>query len=37
VLTDRLRTWPDWPELADLMPCIQGVAPEGERPLVAAT
>jgi len=32
VLVDRLRSWPDWPELADLMPCIQGVAPEGERP-----
>jgi len=32
VLVDRLRTWPDWPEIADLMPCIQGVAPEGERP-----
>ena len=37
VLVDRLRTWPDWPELADLMPCIQGVAPEGERPLVPTT
>jgi glutathione-regulated potassium-efflux system ancillary protein KefF len=32
VLIDRLRTWPAWPEIADLMPCIQGVAPEGERP-----
>ena len=32
VLVDRLRSWPDWPEIADLMPCIQGVAPEGERP-----
>ena len=32
VLVDRLRTWPAWPEIADLMPCIQGVAPEGERP-----
>jgi hypothetical protein len=33
VLVDRLRTWPDWPEIADLMPCVQGMAPAGERPL----
>jgi len=32
VLVERLRSWPDWPEIADLMPCIQGMAPEGERP-----
>jgi glutathione-regulated potassium-efflux system ancillary protein KefF len=31
-LVDHLRRWPDWPEIADLMPCIQGDAPEGERP-----
>lgn len=33
-LVDHLRRWPDWPEIADLMPCIQGEAPAGERPLV---
>ena len=31
-ITEHLRRWPDWPEIADLMPCIQGEAPEGERP-----
>ena len=31
-VTEHLRRWPDWPEIADLMPCIQGEAPEGERP-----
>jgi glutathione-regulated potassium-efflux system ancillary protein KefF len=35
VLVDRLRSWPAWPEIADLMPCIQGDAPEGERPWAA--
>jgi len=29
---DHLRRWPDWPEIADLRPCIQGEAPAGERP-----
>ena len=33
-LLDHLRRWPDWPEIADLMPCIQGEAPAGERPPV---
>jgi glutathione-regulated potassium-efflux system ancillary protein KefF len=32
-LVDYLHRWPDWPEIADLMPCIQGEAPAGERPL----
>jgi len=32
-LVDYLRRWPNWPEIADLMPCIQGEAPAGERPL----
>ncbi|HET9208632.1 MAG TPA: NAD(P)H-dependent oxidoreductase [Burkholderiaceae bacterium] len=32
-IADHLRRWPDWPEIADLMPCIQGEAPEGERPI----
>jgi hypothetical protein len=32
-LADHLQRWPDWPEIADLMPCIQGEAPAGERPL----
>lgn len=32
-LVDHLQRWPDWPEIAGLMPCIQGEAPEGERPL----
>ena len=36
MLIDRLRSWPDWPEIADLMPCIQCVTPEGERPSAAA-
>ncbi len=31
-LVDHLQRWPDWPEIADLMPCIQGEAPAGERP-----
>ena len=31
-LLDHLQRWPDWPEIADLMPCIQGEAPAGERP-----
>ena len=31
-LLDHLRRWPDWPEIAGLMPCVQGEAPEGERP-----
>ena len=34
-LVDHLQRWPDWPEIADLMPCIQGEAPAGERPLPA--
>jgi glutathione-regulated potassium-efflux system ancillary protein KefF len=33
VLVDRLHSWPAWPELAELMPCVQGTAPEGERPV----
>lgn len=33
-LVDHLRRWPDWPEIADLQPCIQGEAPAGERPTV---
>ena len=32
-LVDHLRRWPDWPEIAGLMPCVQGDAPAGERPL----
>lgn len=35
MLIERLRSWPAWPEITDLMPCIQGEAPEGERPSVA--
>lgn len=31
-LIDRLRHWPDWPEIAELTPCVQGSAPLGERP-----
>jgi hypothetical protein len=31
-VVDYLRRWPDWPEIAALMPCIQGEAPAGERP-----
>lgn len=31
-LVDHLQRWPDWPEIAGLMPCIQGEAPVGERP-----
>jgi glutathione-regulated potassium-efflux system ancillary protein KefF len=32
MLIDRLRSWPDWPEIADLPPCAQCAAPAGERP-----
>jgi glutathione-regulated potassium-efflux system ancillary protein KefF len=32
MLIDRLRNWPDWPEIADLPPCAQCATPEGERP-----
>lgn len=31
-LVDHLQRWPDWPEIIGLMPCIQGEAPQGERP-----
>jgi glutathione-regulated potassium-efflux system ancillary protein KefF len=32
IVVDRLRSWPNWPEIADLPPCAQCPAPEGERP-----
>ncbi|MBE7417697.1 MAG: NAD(P)H-dependent oxidoreductase [Ideonella sp.] len=32
LLIERLRSWPDWPEIAELAPCVQGDAPADERP-----
>lgn len=36
MVLDRLSTWPDWPEMAELEPCVQCEAPAGERPETAA-
>lgn len=32
LVIDRLRSWPDWPEMADLPPCPQCATPQAERP-----
>ena len=32
VYTQRLRSYPDWPELEDLPPCVECIVPQGERP-----
>ena len=34
---ERLASWPDWPELADLPACEACVVPSGERPAESAT
>ncbi len=33
VFADRLRTWPDWPEMADLAPCPNCEVPADARPV----
>ncbi|EHR73656.1 putative NADPH-quinone reductase (modulator of drug activity B) [Burkholderiales bacterium JOSHI_001] len=31
-VVQRINTWPDWPEIAEMEPCPQCEAPMGERP-----
>jgi glutathione-regulated potassium-efflux system ancillary protein KefF len=33
VFADRLRTYPDWPELEDLPQCVACEVPQGDRPV----
>lgn len=35
VLTDRLRTYPDWPEIEDLVDCVACEVPDNARPSLA--
>ncbi|KQV98051.1 NAD(P)H-dependent oxidoreductase [Rhizobacter sp. Root1221] len=35
VLTDRLRTYPDWPEIEDLADCVACEVPDNARPSLA--
>jgi glutathione-regulated potassium-efflux system ancillary protein KefF len=36
MLAERLASWPDWPELAELPGCVQCDTPVGERPAIAS-
>jgi glutathione-regulated potassium-efflux system ancillary protein KefF len=35
MVVQRLRQWPDWPEIADLPPCPECVTPKADRPAIA--
>jgi glutathione-regulated potassium-efflux system ancillary protein KefF len=32
---DRIRSWPDWPEMQDLPACLPCDTPATERPIAA--